>query len=195
MKKLFALVCVALMSFGAASSVSALQVYDFSFQSVVGTPPNQFIFGSGELTTTSGGSVSSISGNVFDAAYIPNLSTFPVFTITGLSPYASADNIIYGNAGFVSYAGLSFTTSGVGGSYNVFNKGTGSAPDWAILDSTFSPQGDVGAAPGTRGIVFSVTAVPEPETYAMMLAGLGLMAAIARRRKQKNSDRLIEANQ
>jgi hypothetical protein len=30
-----------------------------------------------------------------------------------------------------------------------------------------------------------VTAVPEPETYAMMLAGLGLMGAIVRRRKNK----------
>jgi hypothetical protein len=30
----------------------------------------------------------------------------------------------------------------------------------------------------------SVTPVPEPETYAMLLAGLGLMGAIARRRKQ-----------
>jgi hypothetical protein len=29
----------------------------------------------------------------------------------------------------------------------------------------------------------SVSAVPEPETYAMLLAGLGLMATIARRRK------------
>jgi hypothetical protein len=29
----------------------------------------------------------------------------------------------------------------------------------------------------------SVTAVPEPETYAMLLAGLGLMATIARRRR------------
>jgi hypothetical protein len=29
----------------------------------------------------------------------------------------------------------------------------------------------------------SVTAVPEPETYAMLLAGLGLMGAIARRRR------------
>jgi len=29
-----------------------------------------------------------------------------------------------------------------------------------------------------------VAAVPEPETYAMLLGGLGLMGFIARRRKQ-----------
>jgi hypothetical protein len=33
----------------------------------------------------------------------------------------------------------------------------------------------------------TVTAVPEPETYAMLLAGLGLVGGIARRRKQKAS--------
>lgn len=33
----------------------------------------------------------------------------------------------------------------------------------------------------------SVTAVPEPETYAMLLAGLGLMGTIARRRKVKQA--------
>lgn len=32
----------------------------------------------------------------------------------------------------------------------------------------------------------SVTAVPEPETYAMLLAGLGVMGTIARRRKAKS---------
>lgn len=31
---------------------------------------------------------------------------------------------------------------------------------------------------------YSVTAVPEPETYAMLLAGLGLMGAVARRRRK-----------
>jgi hypothetical protein len=34
-------------------------------------------------------------------------------------------------------------------------------------------------------ITMSVTAVPEPETYAMMLAGLGLMGLVARRKQQK----------
>lgn len=33
----------------------------------------------------------------------------------------------------------------------------------------------------------SVSAVPEPETYAMMLAGLGLMGAVVRRRKAKQA--------
>jgi hypothetical protein len=29
-----------------------------------------------------------------------------------------------------------------------------------------------------------ITAVPEPETYALMLAGLGVVAGVARRRAQ-----------
>lgn len=35
--------------------------------------------------------------------------------------------------------------------------------------------------------VGTVTAVPEPETYAMLLAGLGLMGAVARSRKTKQT--------
>ena len=37
---------------------------------------------------------------------------------------------------------------------------------------------------GTYGVALSAAPVPEPETYAMLLAGLGVMGAIARRRKQ-----------
>lgn len=35
----------------------------------------------------------------------------------------------------------------------------------------------------TKGFVLSVTAIPEPKTYALLLAGLGFMGAAARRRK------------
>jgi hypothetical protein len=33
----------------------------------------------------------------------------------------------------------------------------------------------------------AVTAVPEPETYAMLIAGLGFLGFMARRRKQKGA--------
>lgn len=38
---------------------------------------------------------------------------------------------------------------------------------------------------GVDNVKVTVSAVPEPETYTMLLAGLGLMGAVARRRKQK----------
>ncbi|MDN5751654.1 MAG: FxDxF family PEP-CTERM protein [Nitrosospira sp.] len=43
----------------------------------------------------------------------------------------------------------------------------------------------VGTAAGSRNYDFdaSIAVVPEPETYAMLLAGLGLMGAVARRHK------------
>ena len=59
---------------------------------------------------------------------------------------------------------------------------TGSAPLTLTL---------VGYTMGTSAskVIYSgeltVTAVPEPETYAMLLAGLGLMGGIARRRNKK----------
>ncbi len=56
--------------------------------------------------------------------------------------------------------------------------------DWVLAASNdvygsyFTASGDVGN-PGQ----FMLAAVPEPETYAMLLAGLGLIGAVARRRR------------
>ena len=46
-----------------------------------------------------------------------------------------------------------------------------------------------GKADGIGGYIgnVAVAAVPEPETYAMLLAGLGLVGAVARRRKQASA--------
>jgi hypothetical protein len=44
----------------------------------------------------------------------------------------------------------------------------------------------VGTSGGKYQGAITVTPVPEPESYAMLLAGLGLMGAIARRRSTKN---------
>jgi len=56
--------------------------------------------------------------------------------------------------------------------------------DETITGVSFASSGN---ALETDNHSFSVTAVPEPETYAMMLAGLGLMGAIVRRRKSKQA--------
>ena len=49
------------------------------------------------------------------------------------------------------------------------------------LDEGFAVRAYFNAATGT----VTIAAVPEPETFAMLLAGLGLMGAIARRRRQQ----------
>lgn len=49
---------------------------------------------------------------------------------------------------------------------------------WQVLNT-------IGSNPGASNFQFTVTAVPEPETYALLLAGLGLMGAIVRRRTAK----------
>ena len=52
-----------------------------------------------------------------------------------------------------------------------------------VKDSTLALTGTYFKT-GTAGVI---TAVPEPESYAMFLAGLGLMGAIAKRRKAKQA--------
>jgi len=71
---------------------------------------------------------------------------------------------------------------------------------WGLLQGATSSLGEfdyiVGlndsAGPGLRDyddmvIGINVTAVPEPETYAMMLAGLGAIVTTARRRARRNN--------
>jgi hypothetical protein len=65
---------------------------------------------------------------------------------------------------------------------------TGNLADDGIANASFmlSPF-DPGAGNTTTFTVTQVPTIPEPETYAMLLAGLGLMGVIARRRNNKQS--------
>ena len=56
--------------------------------------------------------------------------------------------------------------------------GVAIGPDGSFYVSNF------GASSG-GGQVVQITAVPEPETYALMMAGLAAVAAVVRRRRNK----------
>jgi hypothetical protein len=80
--------------------------------------------------------------------------------------------------------------------------------DDTLLKSSISPGGDsltlnydqplsgasfitvTGLSNGSAGAIYSgamAAAIPEPETYAMLLAGLGLMGAVVRRRSNRKT--------
>jgi PEP-CTERM motif len=75
------------------------------------------------------------------------------------------------------------------GNYSGFYLLDLAAPPYSIQVENGNGALILSNAPGTggglsNGHIYSTTPVPEPETYALMLAGLGLVGFMARRRRQ-----------
>lgn len=75
-----------------------------------------------------------------------------------------------------------------GGEHSIYDIGGATANDFNVLSTPSGGNGTWYAAAHVQGIdgAYSgfIGAIPEPEIYAMMLAGLGLMGFVARRRRQ-----------
>lgn len=101
----------------------------------------------------------------------------------GLSAEGDAVNIY--NASGVLQASVAFGASDATKPYQTFDNAAGLNNTTLSQLSVVGVNGAFAAARsvGEIGSPGSIAAVPEPETYAMLLAGLGLVGAIARRRR------------
>jgi len=94
-----------------------------------------------------------------------------------------------------AFIGLERTTKGAVAIYDVTDPANASFIDMIVTDGDLAPEGiSTYTMGGTHYLaianevsgtttVYSLAPVPEPETYALMLAGLGLLGFMARRRR------------
>jgi hypothetical protein len=152
--------------------------------------------------TGTGSFLDQVAIKISSAVYASSLFDAPV----GASAWAltpggiSSGGCSEAGAGFVCANSLSTLSSGMGVSINAGN-GVGDDYSWVFditvnnggvftaagaasvkarfVNTAGNKVGDLVSEPMTLNVV---TAVPEPETYAMLLAGLGLVGAWVRRR-------------
>ena len=151
-------------------------------------------FSTGTVTITPGfavliqntlvGSLSADVSNIA-ASSVTNISSFD-YSLTGTDFVASVNT----DAGPISLMGPTAlsTYNFAGGSYSGSLGFT-----VAGANGTFPVASTAILTISNVTIANPVSAVPEPETYAMLLAGLGLMGTIARRRKKPALPQAIAA--
>jgi hypothetical protein len=131
------------------------------------------ILGSFVAMTDASNVLTSIAGSFTDTGLGPS-----AFSLTGISPYAAADNRLFPTPSYVTFSGISFTTSaGAGNDFNLFDNGGGS---YYLLAQSIDPGGTTYA--DMPKLSLSVSAVPEPANLVLMLAGALGLAGLARRR-------------
>lgn len=168
LKHLVAAVAVATAAF----SANADTTYDFDTDPVRVGATGASSFSNVSLGTITVGSLSNITGELW---YISALQQGVKTILTDAANFTLASLTTGSTVAYTTSTASAFSFSNVAaGTYALTASGT-------ITDLTSKYSGTyIGAS-------YSVTAVPEPETYAMFLAGLGIMGAIARRRTTKAS--------
>jgi hypothetical protein len=167
MVKIAAAVAAAVLATAVANAPASAKVWDFSFTDAASdSASGQFVTGAVGYPYT----ITGISG-VFDG-----------FAITGLSSYAGSDQLLYRAAPYADTGGISFSVAN-GNDYNLSNYQAPVTGSLAV--SNIDPPGN-----GCCQIAltnFTVSAVPEPSTWIMMLLSFAGLGFVGYRRKKKDT--------
>jgi len=165
---------VALASTVSSATASTLNATN-SFQ---GTSFSDFVIGTIHID-----SLSNLTGSLFAADSV-TFNPFP-----GLSFALKLDSVSFSSASVGTLKNFAPLANGLAvknvaaGDFSFTNVAAG---DYVVkATGSLLSNGQVNNF-AFLGANYNVTAVPEPESYAMLLAGLGLMGAIARRRNKSN---------
>ena len=176
--------CASLMSFSASVN-AAITTYTYT--------GNAFNSVTSPYTTSD-----SVTGSITLAnALASNLTSFTTVTPSSFS-FSDGINTVTNTTANVGSL-FAFKTDAIGNifqwqvsvytgsvfqfSISTANPGLFSPDDHVYVNSSNTAYGQILNSPGT----WTVATVPEPETYALLLAGLGLMGAVARRRENKRA--------
>jgi choice-of-anchor A domain-containing protein len=146
---------------------SAVQVFSISGTDLQSR--NQIVINNAPLTSSI---LVNVTGAFAQLASLDTSSPFDPFGGNVLFNFKDATQV---NLAYTGLHASVLAPNALITSYSGHIEGVVIAKDW---------NGDFEMHPGTPPVLL---AVPEPETYAMMLAGLGLMGFVARRRKQQES--------
>jgi len=106
------------------------------------------------------------------------------FAIT--EPTTGGQGVVFTNFNNSTLTGFTLDSAPSSGPRNL--NFTGELAHSGVATATFSLSPfDPGAGNTATFTLTQVPTIPEPETYAMLLAGLGLMGAMARRRNRENT--------
>jgi hypothetical protein len=106
------------------------------------------------------------------------------FTIT--EPTTGGQGVVFTNFSNSTLTGFTLDSAPSSGPRNL--NFTGELADQAATTATFSLSAfDPGAGNTATFTLTQVPTIPEPETYAMLLAGLGVMGYMAKRRARKEN--------